>query len=295
MRSETSRTNPEVAQQIDLRDWTAMTLGDRIHQIEVEGYLVLPDQLTPEHVGLLKTETARLKTQPVDYSVYQQVRPNVQFTGGLITELIAHSPTVSFLKELFGDEIIVMSYAYARSEPGHPGISLHADGQPYGSEIFGFEGSCPWLVRVLYYLDDLTPEVSPFRVVPCSHLCMHSDANPYKRYECHPEEVMVPVKAGSAVLINHRVFHGNFPNTGKHAREMLAIAYRPGWAGPIAEVPSWDLTEMSKLSESVRAFTHDRNTRQWDFHGGNKPAHMAREAPGMNPSRWARSDSKSPK
>jgi len=29
-----------------------------------------------------------------------------------------------------GDEIILMPYAYARSELGHPGISLHTDGQP---------------------------------------------------------------------------------------------------------------------------------------------------------------------
>jgi len=273
---------------VDQRDWTALTLGERIRQIEVDGYLVLPGVLTPEHIALLKEETARLETKAVDYSVHQQIRPQVQFAGGAITELIAHPPTLSFLRDLFGEEIIFMSYAYARSEPGHPGISLHTDGQPYGSRIFGFEGSCPYLVRVLYYLDDLTPEVSPFRVVPRSHLAMHADANPYKRYASHPEEVMVPVKAGSAVLINHRVFHGNFPNTGTRGREMLAIAYRPAWAGPVSDVTSWNPADLEALPESVRCFFADRNTRHWDFAGGNKPANMARVAPGMNPSRWER-------
>jgi ectoine hydroxylase-related dioxygenase (phytanoyl-CoA dioxygenase family) len=275
-------------QRIDDRDWSKLALGERIRQIEVEGYVVLPDLLDAEQIGRLKSETARLETRAVDYSVHQQVRPGVQFAGGAITDLIANPPTIAFLHELFGDEIVLMSYAYARSEPGHPGISLHADGQPYGSQIFGYEGSCPWLVRVLYYLDDLTPEISPFRVVPHSHLSMHADANPYTRYESHPEEVMVPVKAGSAVLINHRVFHGNYPNTGTRAREMLAIAYRPGWAGPVAEVAPWDPAELARLPEAVQPFFADRNTRHWDFHGGNKPAGMAREAPGMNPSRWDR-------
>jgi ectoine hydroxylase-related dioxygenase (phytanoyl-CoA dioxygenase family) len=275
-------------QRLDDRDWSKLSLGERIHQIEVEGYVVLPDLLTAAQVASLKAETARLETRAVDYSVHQQVRPAVQFLGGAITELIANPPTIAFLHELFGDEIVLMSYAYARSEPGHPGISLHADGQPYGSQIFGYEGSCPWLVRVLYYLDDLTPEISPFRVVPHSHLSMHADANPYKRYAAHPEEVMVPVKAGSAVLINHRVFHGNYPNTGDRARELLAIAYRPGWAGPVAEVTPWDPADLDRLPEAVRLLFVDRNTRQWDFHGGNKPANMAREALGMNPSRWER-------
>ena len=138
----------------------------------------------------------------------------------------------------------------------------------------------------MYYLDDLTPEVSPFRVVPRSHLAMHADANPYRRYESHPEEVMVPVKAGSAVLINHRVFHGNFPNTGSRAREMLAIAYRPAWAGPVSEVSSWNPADLDALPSAVRVLFADRNTRHWEFAGGNKPANMARVAPGMNPSRW---------
>ncbi|MBV7338238.1 phytanoyl-CoA dioxygenase family protein [Chloroflexi bacterium TSY] len=275
--------------QIDRRDWSKLSLGDRIRQIEVEGYLVLPDLLTPEQIERLKAETAKLNTFAVDYSVHQQVSPNVQFAGGAITELIANPPTIAFLQTLFGDEIIFMSYAYARSEPGHPGISLHTDGQPYGSQIFGYEGSCPFMVRVLYYLDDLTPEVSPFRVVPRSHLSMHTDANPYKRYSSHPEEVMVTAKAGSAVLINHKVFHGNFPNVGNQAREMLAIAYRPVWAGPtVQEVPQWEEDDLAGLPDQVRAFFGDRNTRHWDFGGGNKPANMADAAPGMDPSRWDR-------
>ena len=278
-------------QRLDDRDWSKLSLGQRIQQIEVEGYVVLPDLLSAQQIARLKAETARLETRAVDYSVHQQVRPHVQFAGGAITELIANPPTIGFLRELFGDAIVLMSYAYARSEPGHPGISLHADGQPYGSQIFGYEGSCPWLVRVLYYLDDLTPEISPFRVVPHSHLSMHDDANPYKRYESHPEEVMVPVTAGSAVLINHRVFHGNYPNIGDRPREMLAIAYRPAWAGPvpIEPVKTWGPEDLDPLPEHVKPLFGDKNQRKGDFEGGDKPAGMRSEAPGMDPSRWERS------
>ena len=277
-----------MAARIDDRDWSALTLGQRIRQIEVDGYVVLPGLLDPRHTARLKEQTASLPTQHVDYSVYQRYVTDVQRQGGALTELIAHPPTIDFLRELFGPDVILMSYVYGRSEPGHPGISLHADGQPYGSEIFGFEGSCPFLVRVLYYLDDLTPEVSPFRVVPGSHLSMHADANPYQRYERHPEELMIPVKAGGAVVINHRVFHGNFPNVGDRSRELLALGYRPGWAGPISEVQNWTEEDLAPASAAARSLMGDRNKRVWDFGGGNKPKNMASEAPGMNPSRWER-------
>ena len=272
---------------IDNRDWSKLSFGQHVYQIEVEGYTVIPELLSQQHLEELRSATARLDTFAVDYSVKQQVSPRTQFVGGAITELIAHTPTVQFLERLFGDEIVFMSYAYARSEPGHPGISIHTDGQPYGSEIFGYEGSCPCTVRVLYYLQDLTEEVSPFRVVPRSHLAMHAHANPYLRYESHPEEVMVTAEAGSAVMINHRVFHGNFPNAGNYARELLAIAYRPAWAGPVAlEVEQWPQDELEKLPDAVKPFFIDRNIRRWNYGGGNKPDNMASEAPGINPSRW---------
>lgn len=271
---------------MDRRDWSKLSVGEQIEQIEVEGYLVLPNLLSGEDIAQLKVATARLETTPVDYSVHQRGRPNIQFEGGAITRLVGHETTIQFLKQLLGDDLVMMTYAYARSEPGHPGISLHTDGQPYGSQIFGFEGSCPTLVRVLYYLDDLTPDVSPFRVIPRSHLSLHADANPYQRYLAHPEEVMVTCRAGSAVLLNHKVFHGNYPNVGDRDREMLAIAYRPAWAGPVSEVDEWDPAEIEKLPESLKPLFGSRNQRDWDFAGGNKPPDMTDHANGINPSRW---------
>ena len=89
---------------------------------------MLPDLLAPDHMARLKAETARLETTRVDYSVHQRYCTDIQWAGGLLTELVAHKPTIAFLGELLGEEILVANYVYARSEPGHPGISLHTDG-----------------------------------------------------------------------------------------------------------------------------------------------------------------------
>ena len=256
--------------------------------MEVEGYVVLPDLLSSEQLEQLREETAKLKTVPRDYSDKIQGASDIQFAGRAITQLIGHPPTIAFLEKVFGDEPVVMSYGYDRSDPGHPGISLHTDGQPYGSKIFGgYNHSCPVMIRVLYYLDDLTSDVSPFRVVPRSHLSLHAEGNPYKRYERHPEEVIVTLKAGSAVLINYKVFHGNFPNTGNRSRRLMAIAYRPAWAGPTGEVETWNPEEVAKLPPAIQRFFKDRNERHVDINVGSKPPGMKSEAPGINPSRWS--------
>lgn len=277
-----------ITPRLDNRDWTQLTLGDRIRHLEVEGYVILPDLLDADHIARLKEQTVDYETIHVDYSVHQRSTGGIQFTGGAISDLIAYPPTIGFLTELFGDEIVVMSYDYAISEPGHPGISLHCDGQPWGSHIFGAEYTCPKLIRILYYLDDLTPEVSPFRVIPRSHLSYHNESNPYLRYEEHPEEVMVTCNAGSILLIDNCVFHGNYPNTGNYPRIALQLSYRPAWAGPSDDIEPWDLEEVAKLSPEVRTLMGDRSGRVWIPEGGNKPPGMRSEAPGMDPSRWDR-------
>ncbi|MAE63540.1 MAG: hypothetical protein CMJ18_04650 [Phycisphaeraceae bacterium] len=272
----------------DDRDWSALTPGQRIRQLEVEGYLVMPGMLDADHIARLKAQTSKFETFHTDYSVHQRGKNGVQFVGGAITDLVGFPPIIEFLRELCGDDLICMSYDYGRSEPGHPGISLHCDGQPWGSTIFGAEYTCPKLLRVLYYLDELTPEVSPFRVVPRSHLSYHHEANPYLRYEEHPEEVMVTCKAGDAVVFSNLVFHGNYANVGTNPRESLQLSYRPSWAGPVDEIEPWDANEVAKLSPAVRALMGDRSARIWIPDGGNKPPEMPREAPGIAPSRWDR-------
>lgn len=288
---------------IDDRDWTSLSLGEQIYQIEVEGYLLMPELLSAKQVQQLKSETAQLETFPMPYSQHQRDRvlqpganpyPGSSWEpyrfgeqGGGITDLIAHAPMVDFLEKLFGDEIIFMTYLYARSEPGHPGISLHTDGQPYGSEVFGYECSCPIMVKVLYYLDDLTPEVSPFCILPRSHLSLHLEASPYNRYRNHPDLVMVTAPAGSALILHTRVFHGNYPNRGDRPREMLQLGYRPAWAGPIREeVPAWDPQDLSLLPDPVRRLFADRNSSRYRDDGDHKPVDMASQASWISPDRW---------
>lgn len=275
---------------IDNTNWSELTTGARIKHLELEGYFVYPGLLSPVQVARFKELTAPLETKGTDYSDKQRGRRNIQWDHPEFAALIAHPPTIAFLEAALGPDIVFHGGTYALSKPGHPGISLHTDGQPYGSQIFGYAGSCPVQVRVLYYLDDLTVDVSPFLVVPRSHLSLHADANPYTRYAAHPEQVAVPAKAGSAVFLNYRCFHGNCPNVGNRDRAMLAYLYRPAWAGPVEEkIDRWPEDKVNALPPEIRRFFGDPNLRKgFDFNHPNKPANMRSEAPGIAPSRWNR-------
>ena len=92
--------------------------------------------------------------------------------------------------------------------------------------------------------------------------------------------------------VGYKVFHGNFPNTGNRSRRLMAIAYRPAWAGPTGEVETWDPEEVAKVPPAIRRFFRDRNERNVEINVSNKPPGMKSEAPGINPSRWSLRDVK---
>ena len=282
----TEPTNTTTEATVVSSDWSQMTTEQRIRHLEVEGYVVVPDLIPADKLSRIREELDRLPTTPVDYSEHQRGCSDVQWTDSpACIELIALPAIIEFLTTLFGDELICHSCGYSLSQPGHPGIAIHTDAQPYGSKIFGMQSSSPRLVRVLYYLDDLTPECAPLKVIPRSHLSLHADGNPYHRYLRHPEEVMITCQAGSAAIINQSVFHGNYPNVSQSDRRMLAMAYRPAWAGPIAHVPDWPRENIVGLPAPVRQLFRSLNTRKMDFDVPNRPANMRVEAPGINPSR----------
>lgn len=269
-------------------DWTVLSTAARIRFLELEGYLVLPELLSADQLAAIREELDRLPTRRADYSEYQRGFADELITVDVPTSIatIAQPDTTALLGELFGDTLICTSIRYVLSLPGHPGIALHTDAQPYGSKIFGLQSSSPCLVRVLYYLDDLTPERAPFKVIPRSHLSLHADGNPYRRYLRHPDEVMVTCKAGSAVIINQRVFHGNFPNYSDEPRRMLAVAYRPAWAGPIGEIAERNAEDVARQPNSVRQFLGSLNTAGIEYDLPNRPDNLATDAPGINRGRW---------
>ena len=72
---------------------------------------------------------------------------------------------------------------------------------------------------------------------------------------------MVTCRAGSAVIINQKVFHGNYPNHSDSSRRMYAIAYRPAWAGPIDDVAERDTKQVASLPAHIQPYFRSLNTR----------------------------------
>ena len=272
---------------LDTTDFSSVSRAEQIRHFEVEGYVVFPAILKPDLIAKLKRELADAEMSHASYSVSQtRAVTQPQWVSRAAAELIGYPPMIEFLTDLMGLEIVFTRGFFQRTLPGSPGISMHTDGQPHGSNLFGYEGSCPRLLRVLYYLDELTTQRAPFRLIPRSHLSFHADASPYVRYRSHPEEITLTVPAGSAVVVPSLLLHGSHPNKDSQSRELVQLGYRPAWAGPIQPVEEWDPGQVAAAPEVAKPFLQSLNTTGQAWEQSHKPSGMRTEAAGINPSRW---------
>ena len=124
---------------VDDTDFSTFTLGQKIRHLEVEGYVVLPDVLDEATMAQIKAEMADAPMKTKDYSDAQTYFREPQWHSQALARLIAHPPVVEFLEVLLGSDIVFTHGLFTRTLSGSPPISLHTDGQPFGSSLFGYE------------------------------------------------------------------------------------------------------------------------------------------------------------
>lgn len=283
MNAVLERTKRGVIRTVDI-DWSSLTAAQSAAHLNVQGYTVMPGLLDAARITQVRSELADLPMNVAPYSPEQKfAAAPPQWHSRSFAEIIGEPRLISFLKRVMGDEIIFMLGHYVTSGPGVPGLSLHSDYQPYGSPQKGWNESSPATLRVLIYLDDLTLDKAPFTIVPRSHLSVHQDANPYLRYDDHPDMVTLTLKAGDAIIFNVKAFHGTHPHLGSQGRGMLEYAYRPAWARCAGPVEEWDPADVANAPEAAKPFLKPRNSGEAESRLGVLLDAGAADYPGLCP------------
>jgi len=86
----------------------------------------------------------------------------------------------------------------------------------------------PLLFNAMIYLQDLSAENGPLRVIPGSHRRAMTIA-PAQLALPHPEELVLYPKAGDAVLFHHALLHTGTPNRSADMRYFFCVTYNHCW------------------------------------------------------------------
>lgn len=228
---------------------------EKREQMLRDGYCVIEEIVTEVFLQELRNETERLianHEEPADL-IYQGQHISVKGEDNPhIGKLLTWDPSYRALDQLgFGDFKTGGGVIILTKEPKGPPLYWHQDWMIWNDPL----SLSPWPQTIFlnYYLTDTSVENGCLKVIPGTHhrrVSLHDKLVPAHEQgartvpEDHPimfgddpEQVYVPVKAGSLVLGDARVLHSAGRNLTEDRRTLVLAWHRR----PVDTVPEyWD-------------------------------------------------------
>ena len=236
--------------------------------------------MTPleEHLAEFKRDGFTLFPQMLDPGWIREMRDGFEELEGripnadgsrpsAITNLLEHKPEpvlralsnerlLDFAEMLVGPHVQLESITFRRTppQPGNDGTALgfHRDMFAFFPEDGVYHR--PLLFNALSYLQDLTDETGPLRIIPGSHM-RALRMTPEEARRPHPEEVIVYPKAGDTAVFHCSMLHSGSPNRSTDYRYLFFLTFNHSWLKHRANY-------RGPVSQAVIAGARARNDRR---------------------------------
>lgn len=198
-----------------------------LDQYQRDGFLVLPDVLSPDEVATLKAGVERAFAEHCPeadlYGMQEIWRPKMFEHGPEFEALVDHPNIMPLIEAILGNKFHLIANSALRTSPGKTISFWHVDDEVR----FPRPPDVPWDPRVPvnsvclnlnYYLCDVDDELGPTEFIPGSHRAGRqptpedNDANGNPVYEGR-HMVKSSGKAGTCVLWNDQTWHQGGRNT----------------------------------------------------------------------------------
>ena len=143
--------------------------------------------------------------------------------------LVNHPKTMEMIRPIIGERPAINNSELRVRYQGNA-TGMHMGGPIGGKYRYHFREKridC-MMVRMIYFVHDVTTEQGAFCVVPGTH--KSNFPSPYVgKPENDPGMVVVEVKAGDAILFTENLRHGGVTNGSSQVRKTLHVGYGPFW------------------------------------------------------------------
>jgi len=180
--------------------------------------------------------------------------PSILDAGEPFIDLVDLPQLFPLLVELIGEDI-QLNHTMARLF--YPGPTFTS---PFHSDLknvigLSHENSPTFLVKVHYYLDDLSEDQGCLAFIPGSHRYPASKPNP-KNLDPGNDDLVVKIvpQAGDAIIFNTHVLHMALDNTSTQVRRSLIYAYSHFWLKTYRSGAPTDLARFTDNPQRMQLF-----------------------------------------
>lgn len=190
-----------------------------VQEIDVYGFCLIQDVLTPDQVRSMKEVLIRLNETVGE----ERVGPgscrhvsNLPVLDPVFFPIIDHPRTLPILEYFLGPNLILGSLNSRIVRPGDGDQGFHSD---IPLEMLNMVS--PVMMNTVWMLDDFNPTNGGTRIVPGTHRSGQSPPRLEVKYHLQPE-----APAGSVLIFNGQCWHAGGANKGNSNRHGLFAHYR---------------------------------------------------------------------
>jgi len=229
------------------------------YEFDRQGFIVIPQMLTGAEVATLSAAMDRLEAHALAHvhlpprriclwgvDVHHNPEKGYYAHGSagagnsLIVEdffntdpafdfLVNHAKTMDKIRDIVqGPVRINNSELRVRYAGNATGVHMGGPIDHKYRYSFNARGIDCMMVRMIYFVQDVSNEQGAFSVVPGTH-----KSNYPSPHRCGPDEepgmIGLPVKAGDAILFTENLRHGGLTNRSEQVRKTLHVGYGPVW------------------------------------------------------------------
>ncbi len=208
-----------------------MTIEERLKEFKEQGYTIFSGVYSPEDIASWKAKYDDMVARSTPFGATEKklwLSSAVELEPKLMLPVVNNPQILDFAERVMGpfvqlDNLTFMAFpSVDRKEVEGLVTSWHRDrwgGMPRGSDYVS-----PWSCNAITYLQDLTEEYGPLRVVKGSHrrpITMHPDDLRKPR----EDELVLNVKAGDVVFTHAGLLHTGTPNVSGKPRYFISTYY----------------------------------------------------------------------
>ena len=202
---------------------------------DVQGYLHLPQALTPEEVAeyatwMQEVEQTHLPSLNTDNPGWEKEQMNhpvsrIIDADSRFGRFLDHPAVVLLLIEFLGhgyrhiDNDLLYSYPEYKGGVWHRGVRPHPTGHVVGGKFI-----CP-MVKVFYCMTDVGPDEGGFVVIPGSHKAQYTIEEEKRADIPAMMHIFDEVKTGDIILFNEALIHTGRPNPSQKTRKTIIVNF----------------------------------------------------------------------
>ena len=234
------------------------TLDEHLAEFKRVGFTLFPGMLDAAWVGEMRAafDAVADRIPTTDGSRPSVFVDMLEHQPRLVLRALANERLLDFAEMVVGPHVQLESITYRRTPPDDVEqsrvLGFHRDMFAFFPDDGVYHR--PLLFNALSYLQDLTDDSGPLRIIPGSHMrALRMTREEAKRP--HPEEVILYPKAGDVAVFHCSMLHSGSANRSDDYRYLFFLTLNHSWLKHRANY-------QGPVSQAVIAQARERNDRR---------------------------------